>query len=146
MNRIAIGFYGALAASAGVLLMPFVVLVTSSIVEGYSLSKIMDEPESRGFVTLYLVIVLILHLPMATILALFAYAVHRGSTKALWVFYVLSLPGMGLGILCYLVIPVGLGYTRLLPAVLYLLVVLPLLTQSLSACTKAQKPARQGHI
>ncbi len=143
MNQVRIGFYGILAAGVGVLLLPLVMIVANCMEHDVSFSAVMREPESRGMTTLYYLVAFVLHLPMAAILAVFAYTLRRGSLRAVRVWYVLALLATTFSAVFY----VWFGFPRVkyIPPALYALVLLPLLTQSLLARVKAQKSARQQH-
>lgn len=117
MNRIAAGFYGTLAASAGVLLLPLVVTAAHLIVHDISLSAVMREPESRGMTTFCLLVAFFLHLPMALILVDFAYAIRRRSLRAVRVLYVLSLLATGSSTVFY--VTFAWPHVKYIPPVLY---------------------------
>lgn len=143
MNPMRVGFYSILATSVGILVLPVVVIAAGCIVNHVSLGTIMHEPESRGFTALYCVVAFVLHLPMAAILAVFAHAIRSDSSRIVRdLSYVLALLAMILSAVFYARWFIGFPYVKYLPAILYSVVILPLLTWSLLAHAKTQRAMR----
>jgi hypothetical protein len=87
---ISVSFWGVLTSRV-VVLLPILVIVAGSLWTGTPLSSLAGEPESRGFLTLYCAVAFILHVPLMTVLGLFAHAVTRRSPRRIVVLYEVAL-------------------------------------------------------
>jgi len=95
-----------------------------------------DEPESKGFLLLYCGVAIVFHLPVAAVFALLAYAIKRCFRTAVVILYAFAILGMTASGVYFARWFISFPYVKYAPAVLYLLVFLPFLSQGVLASVK----------
>ncbi len=130
-QRISIGICSAMIGCVVVFLMPIIVTIVGTLVN----RVVVSGPESRGFLTLYLLIATSIQLPTAAALGALAYALNHGTVKTVKILFVLSILMMTISGTYFAKWFIGFPYIKYLPAIFYLLVLSPLLLQGTLAFT-----------
>lgn len=119
--------------------MPLLVIVFGCLATGTPLLQWTQEPESRGFMVLYLVVAYILHSPLVYYLWVFTRDLRRREFGAMAANYFVLLLGLGLSGLYFSRWFIGFPYIKYLPGLVYLILFVPSLSAGLLGSIRKAK-------
>lgn len=135
-TQIKIGTYAAIAGIVLMLFLPPLLYILGNYVAGTSIKAVLNEPEYIGGVLLYFTFAYVIHSPLFCFLGVFAYTLKRGRAKVVTILYSASLLWLALSAHHFWRYMDDYSWVRYVPAMLYAIVLVPLLSQGLLGALK----------